>query len=172
MSIEDAKQASNMDKKWFGKYGISPDEIMEILVRNPENTLALVGKNTLQGFALFEVVEAGMPKDYIGEANYYGKILFIQQFTTSTNYQKNNSRYDTVLLTAVEQKAKSLKCTEVWEALSIDHPYKKENNIKFDAFGFYEQHGYVVEKNNPLTWQPGKDISIPCYVFRKILIDR
>ncbi len=166
---QDINQAYELDKKWFGENGISKEELNHLVIQNPGNTLVLAHEDELLGFAAFEILEKQVPKQYVGHIENQGKILFIQQFTTSTNYASANSGNDHTLLSAVENKAKAINCTEVWEALAVDHPYKKENNILFDAFGFYEAEGYFPDKTHLLTWQPNKNVSIPCYLFRKNL---
>ncbi len=169
LQATDARQASILDKKWFGNFGISEQDVVQIISQQPQNTLTLVKADELLGFTIFEIVENAAPTDYVGSIQSPGKILFIQQFTTSTNYKIANSSDDASLLTAVEQKANELQCLEMWEALATDHPYKIENNAEFDAFGFYISHGFTVDYAQTVFWQPTNDISIPCYMFRKKL---
>jgi len=45
------------------------------------------------------------------------KTMFIQQFTTSTNYKINNWQTAINLLSVLETKAAELECKEIWEAL-------------------------------------------------------
>ena len=167
--IKDARHASILDKKWFGNFGISEQDVVQIVSQQPQNTLALVNKDDLLGFTIFEIVENATPPDYVGSIQSPGKILFIQQFTTATNYKIANSSDDASLLTAVVQKANEFQCLEIWEALSTDHPYKIENNAEFDAFGFYISQGFTVDYTQTVNWKPSNDISIPCYMFRKKL---
>jgi hypothetical protein len=41
----------------------------------------------------------------------------------------------------------------VWEALSKDHPFSKENNAKHDAYGFYDKNGYSISKKHEISWR-------------------
>lgn len=165
---KDTISASTIDKKWFGDYGISPEELTNFIQENPENTIGIFSDGVLKGFATFEILDEKMPKDYVGKILYRGKAMFLSNFTTVTNYSKTDFSIDSALLQAIEQKAKELHCHEIWEGLSIDHPYKTENNPQFDAFGFYTSHGgFTVDMENPLKWEPSSEVSIPCYLFRK-----
>ena len=167
LSKQDTDQAFLLDKQWFGANGISKTDLDALITSHQQNTIALVNENKLLGFAAFEIIENRMPTDYNGEMFPQTKTLFIQQFTTSTNYSLENSEPDRLLLAAIENKAKELLCTEIWEALATNHPYKKEINPAFDAFGFYESQGYIFDRNNLVTWVPNSTISIPCYIFKK-----
>jgi hypothetical protein len=159
--------AYEIDKKWFGEYAISEAELKTCIQENPNNTLALFQNETFEGFATFEILENTLPTDYVGNIPDIDKALFIQQFTTSTNYSKNDMQMDSVLLKVIEQKATELGCNEVWEALAVEHPYSKSLNPEYDAFGFYQTSGYCYDENSLLTWKPNTTISIPCYLFRK-----
>ncbi len=161
------QHVSVMDKKWFGDKGISQNELQSLVENNLQNNLVLTQSKTVVGFSIFEILDNKMPKGYVGHAPHQGKIMFIQQFTTATNYEKNNIDTDKALLLALEERAKESGCSEVWEALAINHPYKKENNSNFDAFGFYESQGYKTDENRYLSWQPNANTSIPCFLFRK-----
>ena len=76
---------------------------------------------------------------------------------------------DIELLKAVEEKAKELKCDEIWEALATTHPYSEKQNSEYDAFGFYEKHRYTYDSSSPVEWRPDSTITISCYLFRKKL---
>jgi hypothetical protein len=167
ISQSDISHASQLDRKWFGEYGISEEELSSHISKHPQESMALFVNNNFEGFATFEILESRLPTDYIGEIPPASKVLFIQQFTTTTNYAKGDMTIDQALLSAIELKAKELECDEVWEALATDHPYSKESNPKHDAFRFYETNGYSYDENNLLTWKPDIIISIPCYLFRK-----
>jgi hypothetical protein len=168
LSESDIDQAYLLDKKWFGDHGISKTDLLTLVTSHQQATLALLNKNELLGFSTFEAIENQLPTDYKGTMFPKTKTLFIQQFTTITNYEIGNVDNDRLLLASIENKARELNCMEIWEALAINHPYKKENNKNFDAFGFYESQGYTFDKNL-LTWEPNSTISIPCYVFRKLM---
>lgn len=167
---KDTKHAAIIDKKWFGSYGISEEELNRYIETSQSNTLALFRGDTLEGFATFEVLEGNSPKDYRGSISYVGKVLFIQQFTTMTNYKIDDPSMDKELLKALEKKAKDLGCKEVWEALSKDHPYSNMQNANFDAFGFYLSQGYDLDEATHLIWQPSEEVSISCFLFRKRII--
>ena len=166
---QDLKSASDMDKLWYGIHGISENGLEKFISKFPGNNIAIFKANKLLGFATFEIIESGMPKDYSGNINFNGKVLFMQQFTTITNYKKSDWLIDEKLIEIVETKAKELECIELWEALSITHPYSKENNNDFDAFGFYISHGFTYDKTQTIDWQPDTSVSIPCYLFRKVI---
>lgn len=166
----DALPASQLDYKWFGEYGITESQLLEYIRKNPTDSIALLANNILCGFATFETLNNGsMPRDYVGIIPKTSKALFIQQFTTTTNYAKSDMSIDIELLKAIESKAVEFNCEEVWEALATTHPYSETSNAKFDAFGFYEKYGYMYDSSNLLEWKPDPTINIPCYLFRKKL---
>jgi hypothetical protein len=166
----DLSSASKLDHKWFGEYGISEAQLHEYINQHPSESLAILLDNEFTGFATFETLNEGdLPTDYVGKIPKTRKVLFIQQFTTTTNYSKDDMSMDIELLKAVEQKAKELNCDEVWEALAITHPYSENQNSEYDAFGFYEKNGYSYDRLNPIEWKPDTIITIPCYLFRKKL---
>lgn len=165
----DAPEASLLDQKWFGENGITSSQLEVLITEDPDVGLAVMLGNSLVGFCTLEILENKLPSDYQGNVPFKGKALFIQQFTTNTNYKIENMKTDEVLLQAIESKALELGCNEVWEALSIDHPFRKENNEKFDAYGFYERRGYYASKDNILIWTPDSKTKISCFLFRKKL---
>jgi hypothetical protein len=166
---KDIPQSAALDKHWFGEYGISEEDLHRFIQDNPDKSIGIFDKETLVGFATFEIIEHVMPKDYVGDGMPKAKTLFIQQFTTTTNYTIADSSADAALLSAIEQKALVLGCKEIWEALAIDHPYSKAKNPDFDAFGFYRSHGFVIDTNKQISWSPNKELSIPCYLFQKTI---
>lgn len=166
----DVISASLLDHKWFGEYGITESQLLEYIRKNPADSLVLLADNIFCGFATFETLNSGsLPSDYVGKIPKTSKVLFIQQFTTTTNYSKPDMSVDAELLKTVEQKAKELECEEVWEALATNHPYSETSNVEYDAFGFYEKNGYMYDRSNLIEWKPDATISIPCYLFRKKL---
>lgn len=168
LSRTDAKEASLLDKKWFGEYGISEKQLEDYIISHPEGGLAIYIDNIFAGFTTFEILEDNIkPTDYIGNINHTSKTLFIQQFTTITNYKLTDYSVDTELIKAVEEYAKSKSCTEVWEALAIEHPYSTNVNPEYDAIGFYTKHSYSYDSNSTVKWQPNESISIECYLFKK-----
>lgn len=167
LTQSDVQAGVELDHQWFGDHGITKQQLELIIVERPNNTLALIGDNVFHGFATFELLEDTPPSDYVGDIPAVSKVLFIQQFTTTTNYAVSNMEMDQKLLSNVEKKAKDLNCNEVWEALSTTHPYGQDNNPAHDAFGFYESQGYTFDKQNIIYWQPNEDIKISCYLLRK-----
>ncbi len=166
----DLADASQLDKKWFGNYGITTDELKALITNHPNDNLALFEDNKLIGFATFEILENTMPRDYIGTIKVGGKVIFIHQFTTLTNYMVGNWTADELLLSKIENKAQEYKCKEIWEALSIGHPYSKTMNPNHDAYGFYTLNGFYLDKEFSLAWKPSNNSSpIPCFLFRKNL---
>lgn len=166
----DVIPASLLDHKWFGEYGISEAQLHEYINQHPTESIALLIDNEFTGFATFEILHDGiLPSDYVGKIPKTRKVLFIQQFTTKTNYSKEDMSADIELLKAVELKAKELNCDEVWEALATTHPYSKKENSEYDAFGFYKKNGYSYDRSNSIEWKPDATITIPCYLFRKNL---
>lgn len=133
---KDIAQASSLDKKWFGEHGISEEELNAHIATHQEESLAILEGDFLLGFAVFEILDDRKPKDYVGEILPTHRVLFIQQFTTKTNYGMRDMEMDKTLLLAIQNKAQERKCSDVWIALSKDHPYKKENTPDFDAFVF------------------------------------
>lgn len=171
LSRTDAKEASLLDKKWFGEYGISEKQLEDYIISHPEGGLAIYIDNIFAGFTTFEILEGDInPADYTGNIIHTDKILFIQQFTTITNYKLTDYSVDTELIKAVEEYAKSKSCTEVWEALAIEHPYSSNLNPEYDAFGFYKKHGYEYDAEHTVKWQPNESISVECYLFKESLI--
>ncbi len=170
LTESDLTPASKLDHKWFGEYGISEAQLREYLIEHPTESLALLADNIFRGFVTFETLHEGnLPSDYVGKIPKVRKALFIQQFTTTTNYSKEDMSMDRELLKAVEQKAKELNCDEVWEALATTHPYSENVNSEYDAFGFYRKSGYSFELSNLIVWKPDSATSIPCYLFRKTM---
>lgn len=167
----DLQSASQLDQKWFGEFGISVDQLEKYIVDNPKGSLSLFCDGNFEGFATFEILKQRKPNDYIGNIPIVSKVLFIQQFTTTTNYSKKDMKMDQELVNTIEIKAKELHCDEIWEALAIKHPYCEKMNKKHDAFGFYMMNGFVFDDTNILTWKPDKTISIPCYLLRKKIIN-
>lgn len=162
--------ASQLDQKWFGEYGITESQLLKYIRKNPAASLALLADNIFCGFTTFETLNSGgLPRDYVGKIPKSSKVLFIQQFTTTTNYAKTNMSMDIELLKAIECKAVELNCDEIWEALASTHPYSEVSDANFDAFGFYEKNGYSYDRSNLIEWKPDTTISIPCYLFRKKL---
>lgn len=165
LSSADAKAASLLDKKWFGEYGISEKQLEDYIASHPDGGLAIYIDNIFAGFTTFEILEDNInPTDYVGSINHANKILYIQQFTTSTNYKLTDNSADKELIKAVEEYAKTSYCTEVWEALAIEHPYSTNVNPEYDAFGFYTKHGYEYDADHTVKWQPDESISIECYL--------
>lgn len=166
----DTLQASTLDKKWFGEYGITQEELNKIIDTYPDGCIALLEKDVLHGFVVFEVLENGtMPKDYIiGKMLHKGKALFIQQFTTDQNYSED-MKSDRALLEAIESKAIGLGCSFIAEALDQNHAFRKERNSKHDAFGFYRQSGYSTDSSNLWIWQPKGMLPITCLLYTKKL---
>lgn len=170
LAIQDAKAAAALDEKWFGDYSVSLEDAQGFIGETGENTLGVFTKNgDLLGFATFEIVENALPRDYVGRVAHVGKVLFLSNFTTTTNYNQHDWSADEALLQAIEQKARELRCSEIWEGLAQEHPYKKEINPEFDAYGFYESHGYIKDTPEGFAWEPSKELSIPCVLFRKPL---
>ena len=170
LSESDLSSASQLDHKWFGEYGISEEQLLAYINLHPTESIALIADNIFNGFATFETLNVGInPRNYVGKIPDVRKALFVQQFTTTTNYSIVDMSMDTELLKAIEQKAKDLNCDEVWEALATTHPYSNEQNSEYDAFGFYEKHGYSSDRSNLIEWKPDASITIPCYMFRKRL---
>ncbi len=165
----DIQQAASLDRRWFGNNGITNSELEAFVTKSPNMCLAIESDNNLVGFCTWQILEEVLPSDYLGHLPFKGKVLFIQQFTTSTNYKIEKNETDKVLLEAVESSAQEIGCNEVWEALSIDHPFRKENNEAFDAYGFYESRGYIADKDKTLIWNPDSKTIISCYLFRKIV---
>lgn len=125
-----------LDKKWFGSFGISRQELIGLVDNNSFDLVVLLSDTVLLGFASCEVVQNQLPSQYVGDAVFSEKTLFIQQFTTYTNYAINDFQIDDVLLRELEQLAKNRNCRRICEALAQNHPYKKEINPKHDAYGF------------------------------------
>lgn len=162
-------QAVELDRKWFGDKGISAPELTKLITDYPDSAIALVEGQTLHGFATFEVLDNRLPTDFVGEMNHANSVLFIYQFTTRTNYSRADWSVDTALLAAVEEQARKLDVAELAEALDAHHPYSKEQNPEFDAFGFYEAHGFHTDETAQLAWQPDSSIKIKCRVVRKTI---
>lgn len=163
--------ASQLDKKWFGDNGVSVEDLKILLQKHPNENLGIFDNSKLIGFAMFEILENNQPRDYVGRIIAKGKVMFIHQFTTETNYNINGWEADIVLLKELEKKALELNCHEVWEALSINHPYSKAINNQYDAYGFYKNAGYIMDNKHSLVWSPSNNsISIPCILFRKELL--
>jgi hypothetical protein len=158
-----------LDTKWFGEFGTSAEDVQKILDTMPNDTLGIFDGETLLGFATFDVIENGSPRDYVGDCTVATKTLFIQQFTTVTNYKNADDSADMKLLVEVEQVARDRGCRQVWIPLSVDHPYSKEKNPAFDAFGFFKRHAYTTDENMRMKWSPNADIAIDCFVFYKQL---
>jgi hypothetical protein len=169
LEIKDVSQAVVLDNKWFGRYGISAEELKKQITDHPNYAIGIFDEENLLGFAVYEILQNTTPKDYVGDCMAKEKTLFIQQFTTQTNYNKSNSQDDAQLLTEIEMIAKTLKCNTIWEALSRQHPYSHEKNPQFDAFGFYKQHGFQMETKRKLTWSPTENIHIDCFLFTKTI---
>lgn len=166
----DLSLASQLDHKWFGEYGISETQLRDYISQHPTESIVLLADEKFNGFATFEILTEGdRPSDYAGVIPVFRKVLFIQQFTTTTNYSKANMRMDGELLKSTELKAKELHCDEVWEALATNHPYSDQVNTEHDAFGFYVKSGYTFDRLNHVDWKPDATIAIPCYLFRKNL---
>lgn len=163
----DAPEASLLDQKWFGENGITSSQLEALITEDLDVGLAVMLGSNLAGFCTLEILENKLPSNYQGSVPSKGKALFIQQFTTNTNYKIENMKADEVLLQAIESKALELGRNEVWVALSIDHPFRKENNEEFDAYGFYERRGYYANKDNILIWNPDSKTKISCFLFRK-----
>lgn len=170
LQSKDLPFAAALDRKWFGKHGISESELAKFVTTIPDSSLALLTDDQSMGFATFEIIENTNPKEQKGFFPEHGKILFIQQFTTTSNYKIGDQSVDEALLAAVETKAKELECVAVWESLAVDHPYSKNQNPEFDAFGFYHAHGYTYDRTKTLTWLPDSKTSVHCYLFRKELM--
>lgn len=165
---KDAKLAAALDRKWFGKSAISEQELLTAASSLDRNVVLFSDENLI-GFAIFEVLEATeIPSSYQGVFPLHSTVLFLQQFTTTTNYEVGNTWADKALLDVVEQTAMRLGSEEVWEALAVEHPYSKEQNPKFDAFGFYAVNGYEMSSRK-VIWQPNESINIPCLLLSKKL---
>ncbi len=164
----DTAQASIIDATWFGDHGISKSALDEFISRYPDHAIAVVNEDVVYGFATFEVVESGsLPSSYISQGMpVVGRVLFIQQFTTTQNYSGDMS-IDIMLLEAIEVMARKINCSVIAEALDSNHAYKKENNPDHDAFGFYESRGY--EKDLVHTWEWASEGFPPirCTLFYK-----
>lgn len=167
LSQKDVSLAASLDQQWFGEYGATKEQLIDFISKHPQNTLSLYADNKFEGFATFEILHNQSPADYIGVFPPVSKVLFMQQFTTSSNYAKSGMEMDHELIAQVERQAKQLGCLEVWEALSTTHPYSSGVNTSFDAFGFYRKHGYSHNEDSVVAWSPNPSISIPCYLFRK-----
>ena len=142
----------------------------QYISENFNHTVGIFDQNIVQGFATFEILEKTPPKDYVGNIQVGGKILFIQQFTTLTNYAVSNFLTDAQLLAALEKVAMQLRCLEIWEALAVNHPYNKLVHPNFDAFGFYKSSGFTIDSSAEMVWSPNSQVAIPCYLFRKKLV--
>lgn len=164
----DTAQASYIDAIWFGDRGISKAELDEFILRAPDHAIAVVNDDMVYGFATFEVVESGsMPSSYKSNSlPPKGRMLFIQQFTTTQNYSGDKS-VDTMLLDAVEVMAKKINCAIVAEALDSNHAYKKENNPDHDAFGFYQSRGYTLDTEHDWQWTSEEFPPVPCVLVYK-----
>ncbi len=170
LSLKDIEQAVELDALWFGENGVTHRELEKLVTTVPSNTIGLFDTETLLGFAAFEILPPGeRPKNYTGFCIVNDKTLFIQQFTTQSNYKKSDSHLDSQLLTGIEKIASENHCLEIWEALSIEHPYSAAKNPDFDAFGFYDRQGYTVDESAMAAWEPNETLKIPCFVFRKVL---
>lgn len=166
----DVHSASQLDRKLFKEYGISESQLAEYIAQHPTKSLALIADNKFSGFATFEVLsQDSNPRDYVGKIPNASRVLFIQQFTTTTNYSVVDMSMDKKLIETVESKAKDLGCDEVWEALATTHPYSKAVNPEYDAFGFYNKNNYTFDPSSLIEWRPDDTVSIPCYLFRKEL---
>lgn len=171
LQSNDLAQAAALDRQWFGEHGILEAELSTYITHFPDNSLTLMAGGQFAGFTTFEIIQNSNPREYVGIVPQIGKLLFIHQFTTTTNYQIIDSQMDEALLEAVEAKAKELGCVAVWEALAADHPYSRAKNPDFDAFEFYESHGYTLDPTQQLTWQPNPQTNVLCYLFSKSLIN-
>ncbi len=161
-----------LDKKWFGSFGISRQELIGLVDNNSFDLVVLLSDTVLLGFASCEVVQNQLPSQYVGDAVFSEKTLFIQQFTTYTNYAINDFQIDDVLLRELEQLAKNRNCRRICEALAQNHPYKKEINPKHDAYGFYLGRGYSIEHAYAISWHSGKYLDVPCFLFTKELREK
>ncbi len=164
----DTAQASYIDATWYGDRGISKAELDEFISRAPDHAIAVVHDEVVYGFATFEVVEAGsMPSSYTSTGMpLEGRVLFIQQFTTTQNYSGDKS-VDIMLLDAVEVMAKKINCVVVAEALDSNHAYKKENNPEHDAFGFYQSRGYSIDTEHHWEWTSYDFPPVSCVLVYK-----
>jgi hypothetical protein len=166
LELQDIASVSALDKKWFGNYGVTTAELKVKIQESPTTNIVLYENNQLVGFAMFEIITDKLPTDYVGNLVPVSKTMFIQQFTTTTNYNKHNNDVDQELLNALEIKAQEIGCTQIWEALAVDHPYRTENNPQFDVFGFYLSAGFRAEEEK-LAWQPSPETKIDCAVISK-----
>ena len=169
LSPSHVEDAVTLDQKWFGEYGINSEDLTKYIESYPKGGLALIVDGSFEGFATFEILEGQSPKDYIGDIPKLSKVLFIQQFTTTTNYSISDMKMDTELFKAVEHIAKQSGCIEIWEALATTHPYSLGVNKEHDAFGFYLSNNFSFDNQNTISWSPDPNVSIPCYLFRKKL---
>ncbi|MGZ6364206.1 MAG: hypothetical protein ACXWP0_21220 [Ktedonobacterales bacterium] len=146
------------------------------LANSSDRALTLFEGTAFRGFATFEVVEPGsLPSRYLGMP-FQERALFIQQFTTDDNYSGDMGA-DRRLLEAVEGRAVALGCAVVAEALDQNHAFSKERSIaergeQHDAFGFYEQQGYVTDKSTAWTWQAEGIPEVRCLLYTKELTKR
>jgi hypothetical protein len=156
-----------LDRQWFGDHGVSESELTELITQYPDSALCIMEGETLHGFATFQILDHALPTDFVGELSHNTSILFIYQFTTSTNYARAGWWADTALLAAVEERARSLGVREIVEALDARHPYSKEQNPEHDAFGFYAAHGFEQDHSSHLAWQALDGRRVECVVVRK-----
>jgi hypothetical protein len=170
LGLADFPKCVDLDKKWFGENGITENDLRQYIGNNYNHTVGIFDQSILGGFATFEILEKVPPKDYVGNFEVTGKILFIQQFTTATNYRVSDFSADIFLLSAVEKKAIELGCSEIWEALAVNHPYSKVLRPDFDAFGFYTSSDFIIDATAKIVWSPNPQFAIPCYLFRKKLV--
>ncbi|NCN82744.1 MAG: hypothetical protein GW947_02140 [Candidatus Pacebacteria bacterium] len=98
----DTTSAAELDSKWFGKHAISEQELA-VAVKYPDKNIVLFVDDILVGFAIFEVLETtANPTGYLGPFPQHSTVLFLQQFTTKSNYEIENMWADEALLKAVE----------------------------------------------------------------------
>lgn len=162
-------QAVELDRRWFGDHGVSAEELTTLITRYPDSALALVEGDTLHGFATFEILDHRLPTDFVGEFSHNTSVLFIYQFTTRTNYAVTDWSADTSLLAAIEERARQLDVRELAEALDAHHPYSKEQNKDYNAFGFYAAHGFHTDDSSHLAWQAPDGGRVECVVVQKLL---
>ncbi len=164
----DTAQASYIDATWYGDRGVSKAELDEFISRAPDHAIAVVNDDIVYGFSTFEVVESGhLPAFYTALGwPMEGRVLFIQQFTTTQNYS-GDMTVDVMLLDAVEVMAKKINCAVVAEALDVNHAYKIENNPDHDAFGFYKSRGYVLDAEHKWEWKYADFPTISCALVYK-----
>ncbi len=164
----DTKQAAEIDASWYGERAISKPALDEFIRITPDRAIAVVCDDTVYGFATFEVVEQGnLPASYVAQGvPLNGRMLFIQQFTTTQNYS-GDMTIDSMLLDAIEVMAKKINCVFIGEALDVNHAYKKEKNPSHDVFGFYESRGFTPDIQHEWEWREEGNTEVPCVLFYK-----